>query len=77
MILHQALSKNADGNLEIDMKVLRQMADAYDQGAKSDECLLAKFVISAFEAGFDAGVEECEETHRKMALLVMCTGGNA
>ena len=49
MILHQALSKNAEGNLEIDMKVLRQMADAYDKGYESDECLLAKFIISAFE----------------------------
>ena len=77
MILHQALSKNAEGNLEIDMKVLRQMAHAYDNGYESDECLLAKFIISAFEAGFDAGVEECEENYRKMALLALCTGGNA
>lgn len=77
MILHQALSKNAEGNLEIDMKVLRQMAHAYDNGYESDECLLAKFIISAFEAGFDAGVEECEENNRRAALLLMCTGGNA
>ena len=77
MILHQALSKNAEGNLEIDMKVLRQMADAYDKGYESDECLLAKFIISAFECGFDAGVAEADENHRRTAVLMMCTGGNA
>lgn len=77
MILHQALSKNAEGNLEIDMKVLRQMAHAYDEGYESDECLLAKFIISAFECGFDAGVAEAEENHRRTAVLMMCTGGHA
>lgn len=77
MILHQALSKNAEGHLEIDMKVLRQMAHAYDEGVQSDECLLAKFIISAFECGFDAGVAEAEENHRRAAVLLLCTGGNA
>ena len=77
MILHQALSKNAEGNLEIDMKVLRQMAHAYDEGVNSDECLLAKFIISAFECGFDAGVAEAEENHRRSTILMMCTGGHA
>jgi len=77
MILYQALSKDADGNLEIDMKVLHQMAHAYDEGAKSDECLLAKFIVSAFQCGFDAGVAEAEENHRRTAVLMMCTGGTA
>lgn len=77
MILFQALSKNAEGHLEIDMKVIRQMAHAYDEGAETDECLLAKFIVGAFEAGFDAGVSDCEENHRRMAVLMMCTGGNA
>lgn len=77
MILHQALSKNKEGNLEIDMKVLRQMAHAYDEGVNSDECLLAKFIISAFECGFDAGVAEAEENHRRTAVLMMCTAGSA
>lgn len=77
MILHQALSKNNEGHLEIDMKVLRQMAHAYDEGVQSDECLLAKFIISAFECGFDAGVAEAEENHRRAAVLLLCTGGNA
>ena len=36
MLLHQALSKNAEGLFEIDMKVIRQMADAFDQGGNTD-----------------------------------------
>ena len=77
MILYQALSKDAEGNLEIDMQVLRQMAQAYDDGVKDDECLLAKFILSAFQCGFDAGIAEAEENHRRMAVLMMCTGGTA
>ncbi len=77
MILYQALSKDAEGNLEIDMQVLRQMAHAYDEGAKDDECLLAKFIVSAFQCGFDAGIAEAEENHRRAAILLMCTGGTA
>lgn len=77
MLLHQALSKNADGLFEIDMKVIRQMADAFDQGAKSDECLLAKFIIAAYDTGFDHGVHESDERHLQTALLMACTAGNA
>lgn len=77
MILHQALTKNADGNFEIDLGVIRQMAHAFDEGCHNDECTLAKFILAAFQCGFDAGVEEAEENHRRMAVLMMCTGGNA
>ena len=77
MILHQALSKNSDGNFEIDLHVIRQMAKAFDDGTVTDETVVAKFIIAAYECGFDAGVQDCEENHRKMALLMMCTGGNA
>lgn len=77
MLLHQALSKNDDGLFEIDMKVIRQMADAFDQGVKSDECLLAKFIIAAYDTGFDHGVHESDERHLQTALLMTCTAGNA
>lgn len=77
MILNKALSKNNENLFEIDMHVIRQMAQGFDDGMVTDETIMAKFIVAAFEAGFDAGVEECEETHRNMALLMMCTGGNA
>jgi hypothetical protein len=57
--------------------VIRQMADAFDQGAKSDECLLAKFIVAAYETGFDHGMNESNERHLQTALLMACTAGNA
>lgn len=77
MILHEALTKNAEGNLEINMEVIRQLAKSFDDGDQADDCILAKFILSAFECGFDAGVQECEQNHQRAALLMMCTGGNA
>ena len=77
MILHQALTKDSNGNFEIDMSVVRQMADAFDQGVHNDECTLAKFIVAAYEAGFDHGVHESEQRHQQTALLLMCTAGNA
>ena len=77
MILHQALSKNAEGNLEIDMNVIRQMAVAFDEGVQSEECILAKFIVAAYEAGFDQGMKESEDRHIQTALLLTCTAGNA
>ncbi len=77
MLLHQALSKNSEGLFEIDMNVIRQMAYAFDQGAKSDECLLAKFIVAAYETGFDHGMNESNERHLQTALLMACTAGNA
>ncbi len=77
MILHQALSKNNEGNFEIDMKVIRQMADAFDKGVQSDECLIAKFIVAAYDVGFDHGMHESDERHLQTALLMACTAGNA
>jgi len=77
MLLHHAMSRNKNGNLEIDMDMIRKIAKAFDEGANSDEALLAKFVIAAYDAGFDHGVAEAEENHRRTAILMMCTAGNA
>lgn len=77
MILYQALSKNAEGNFEIDMNVIRQMAVAFDEGVQSEECILAKFILAAYETGFDHGVRESEDRHIQTALLMTCTAGNA
>ena len=77
MLLHHAMIRTKDGNLEIDMGIIRQIAQAYDEGVNSDEALLAKFVIAAYDTGFDHGVAEAEENHRRTAILMMCTAGNA
>ena len=77
MILYQALSKNTEGNFEIDMNVIRQMAVAFDEGVQSEECILAKFIVAAYEAGFDQGMKESEDRHIQTAMLLTCTAGNA
>ena len=77
MLLHQAMSKNAEGNFEIDMNVIRQMAIAFDEGVHSEECILAKFIVAAYETGFDHGVKESEDRHIQTAMLLTCTAGSA
>lgn len=77
MILQQALSRGSSGNWEIDMNVIRQLGSKFDEGCDSDECFVAKFILAAYDTGFDAGVKECEDNHRKIALLMMFTEGHA
>jgi len=77
MIIHRALSKTDDGNFEIDLTVIRTMAEAFDNGVHNDECILAKFIVAAYETGFDQGVIEADMRQRNTALLLLHTAGNA
>jgi hypothetical protein len=77
MNIESAFIKNEDGNLEIDLAALRKMAEEYDNGAEDNELLFAKFIVSAYECGFDHGVQESEERHLQTAMLMMTTGGSA
>jgi len=77
MSIESAFIKNEDGNLEIDLATLRKMAEEYDNGAEDNELLFAKFIVSAYECGFDHGVQESEERHLQTAMLMMTTGGSA
>lgn len=77
MILQQALSRGSSGNWEIDMNVIRQLGIQFDAGCDSEECFVAKFILAAYDTGFDAGIQEAEEQHRRTALLMMFTEGNA
>lgn len=77
MLFHHIVSKKSDGNLEIDMDVVRQMAQAFDQGTLSDECLIAKIILTAFNSGIEQGIEESEERQRQTIMLLSCTAGSA
>jgi len=77
MFFHTIVSRNSEGDFEIDMEAVKQMSDAFDKGGVSDECLLAKLILTAFREGVSQGIEESEERHRQTALLMMCTAGNA
>jgi hypothetical protein len=76
-VLHQAMKTTSEGNFEIDMHIIRQMATAFDEGVHNEECIIAKFIVAAYETGFDQGVHESEERHKQTALLMLCTAGNA
>lgn len=77
MILHQAMTKTKEGLFEIDMNVIRQMAHAFDQGLHSEECIIARFIVAAYDQGFEHGIHESEERQKQTALLMLCTAGNA
>lgn len=77
MILQKALSRGSSGNWEIDMNVIKQLGAQFDEGCDSEECFMAKFILAAYDTGFDAGVEETETAHRNMAMLMMFTEGHA
>ena len=76
-VLHQAMKTTTEGNFEIDMHIIRQMAAAFDEGVQSEETIIAKFIVAAYETGFDHGVHESEERSRQTALLLACTAGSA
>lgn len=76
-VLHQAMKTTSEGNFEIDMHIIRQMALAFDEGVHNEECIIAKFIVAAYETGFEQGIHESEERHRQTALLMLCTAGNA
>lgn len=75
--MRRALSKNEDGLIELDMNVIRQLCDEFDAGCDSEECIVAKFILTAYETGFDHGVTESEDRQAKTALLLMHTEGHA
>ena len=77
MLMHQAISKCADGEFKIDLNVIRQMAEAFDDGVRTEECIIAKFIVAAYEMGVERGIQESEDRHLQTAMLLACTAGNA
>jgi len=76
-VLHQAMKTDSKGNFEIDMHIIRQMATAFDEGVHNEECIIAKFIVAAYERGFEHGVNDSETRHQQTAMLMLCTAGNA
>jgi hypothetical protein len=76
-VLNQAMKTTSEGNFEIDMHIIRQMAMAFDEGVHNEECIIAKFIVAAFEAGIEEGIERAAERSRQTAMLLACTAGNA
>ena len=77
MFMHQAISRGTDGEFKIDLNVIRQMAEAFDTGCRTEECVIAKFIVAAFEMGFDQGVSESEARQMQTMILMTHTAGHA
>ena len=76
-VLNQAMKTTSEGNFEIDMHIIRQMAMAFDEGVRNEECIIAKFIVAAFEAGLEEGMEVAALRNHQTAMLLTCTAGNA
>ena len=76
-VLNQAMKTTPEGNFEIDMHIIRQMAMAFDEGEQSEETIIAKFIVAAYEAGIEQGIHESEERQRQTLMLLACTAGSA
>lgn len=76
-VLHQAMKTTSEGNFEIDMHIIRQMACAFDEGVRTEETIIAKFIVAAYETGVDHGIQESEKRSMQTAMLLACTAGNA
>jgi len=76
-VLHQAMKTTSAGEFEIDMHIIKQMAVAFDEGVHSEETIIAKFIVAAYETGFDRGIQESEKRSMQTAMLLACTAGNA
>ena len=75
--MHQAITRNQQGEFKIDLNVVRQMAEAFDAGTRTEECVIAKFIVAAYEMGFDHGTSESEARQMQTMMLMMHTGGHA
>lgn len=77
MFIHQAISQNTQGEFKIDLNVVRQLSKAFDAGLRSEECVIAKFIVAAYEMGFNHGTRESEARQMQTMVLMSHTGGHA
>lgn len=73
-MVHPAITIGDDGELQIDLALLKQSADSSDQDL---DAVLARMMIIAYEIGLQVGVNEANEANIRAQVLLHCTGGNA
>jgi hypothetical protein len=74
---HPAINEDSQGQPIIDMEMIKKMVDAYEQGDRSMDMMLAKIILSAYVYGFRCGVEATNDAHMNTQMLLMHTAGNA
>lgn len=71
------LLETTNGRFEIDMAVIRSLGKKFDEGCETEDCIIARFILAAYDAGYEAGMTDAEDSHQRLALLLTCTAGNA
>ena len=73
----QFFALDDQGKLKIDMETIKSLSYQFDGGNRSDVCCLAKIVTTAYENGFEAGIEEDQKNQMYGQILMLHTGGTA
>lgn len=63
--------------LRIDYEEVKQRAESYDKGDKTNQNMVAKMIWTAYETGFCDGVDSAEQNFRNMNILMFAEAGNA
>ena len=63
--------------LRVDMESIEQFSRAFDAGNRNDIACFAKIITTAYQNGFDKGVEESDQRHFHAQILLCHTAGNA
>lgn len=63
--------------LRIDYEEVKQRAESYDNGDKTNQNMVAKMIWTAYETGFCDGVDSAEQNFRNMNILMFAEAGNA
>jgi len=74
MLDHPAISIDPEGNVEIDVDALKELAES---DSKELDAVLARMILISYEAGFHAGIQQVKEETLRTQMLLFHTGGNA
>lgn len=64
-------------DLRVDMPSIETFSRAFDAGNRTDIACFAKIITTAYQNGYDKGVEESEQRMFNTQFLLAHTAGNA
>lgn len=71
------LTINKRGELIGDWEKIVDLAEAYDQGSRSQEACAGKIYSLVFDRGYDSAMDDLEERNYQAIFLLTHTGGHA
>ena len=73
MILLKIVGNKVEGNWE----EIVELAEAYDQGGRSEDAYHAKIITLIFDRGYEEAMRDMETVNQRTLLLMSSTGGHA